>query len=76
VPYDYQLAHKSGQVNIELTVTRDGSTKDLVVLPGSDRALGPACLAAAAQWKFKAGSKHGRPANVRVIVPFSIDAAK
>ena len=76
VPYDYQLAHKSGQVNIELTVSRDGSTKDLVILPGSDRALGPACLEAAAQWKFKAGSKHGRPANVRVILPFSVDAAK
>jgi TonB family protein len=75
VPYDYRLAHKSGQVNIELTVTRDGSTKDLVILPGSDRALGPACLEAASRWKFKAGSKHGRPANVRVIVPFSVDAS-
>jgi TonB family protein len=73
VPYEFRQASKSGQVNIELTVTRDGSTKDLVILPGSDRTLGPACLAAAAQWKFRPGSIHGKPANVRVIVPFSIE---
>jgi TonB family protein len=72
IPYEYRQGNKSGQVNIELTVTRDGSTKDLVVLPGSDRALAPACLKAASQWKFKPGSIHGRPVNVRVIVPFSI----
>lgn len=73
IPYEFRLARKSAQVNIELTVTRDGSTKDLVVLSGSERTLAPACLAAAAQWKFKPGSKRGRPANVRVIVPFSIE---
>ena len=73
VPYEYRQARKSGQVNIELTVTRDGSTKDLVVLEKSDRALAQACLTAAAQWKFKPGSIRGRPANVRVIVPFSVE---
>ena len=73
VPYEFRQASKSGQVNIELTVTRDGSTKDLVIMPGSDRTLAPACLAAAAQWKFKPGSIHGKPANVRVIVPFSFE---
>ncbi len=74
IPYEYRQANKSGQVNIELTVTRDGSTKDLVVMPGSDRALASACLKAAAQWKFKPGTKHGQPANVRVIVPFSVES--
>jgi TonB family protein len=73
VPYEYRQARKTGQVNIELTVTRDGSTKDLVVLENSDRALAPACLAAAAQWKFKPGSIRGRFVNVRVIVPFSVE---
>ena len=73
IPYEFRLARKSAKVNIELTVTRDGSTKDLVVLPGSERTLTEACLAAAAQWKFHPGSLHGRPANVRVIVPFSIE---
>ncbi len=66
-------ARKSAQVRIELTVTRDGSTRDFVVLPGSDHVLAAACLAAAAQWKFRPGFIHGRAANVRVIVPFSIE---
>ena len=73
IPYEFRLARKSASVNIELTVTRDGSTKDLVVVPGSERTLAPACLAAAAQWKFKPGSKNGKPANVRVVVPFAIE---
>ena len=72
IPYEFRLARRSADVRVELTVTRDGSTKDLIVLPGSERALAPACLAAAAQWKFRPGSLHGKPANVRVIVPFSI----
>lgn len=73
VPYEFRLARKSAKVNVELTVTRDGSTKDLVVLPGSDHSLSAACLTAAAQWKFHPGSIHGRAANVRMIVPFSIE---
>ncbi len=72
IPYEFRLARRSADVRVELTVTRDGSTKDLVVLPGSDRVIAPACLAAAAQWKFRPGSLHGKPANVRVIVPFNI----
>ncbi len=73
VPYEFRLARKSAKVNVELTVTRDGSTKDLVILPGSDHSLSAACLTAAAQWKFHPGSIHGRAANVRMIVPFSIE---
>ncbi|RFC50808.1 MAG: TonB protein C-terminal/PEGA domain-containing protein/PEGA domain-containing protein [Verrucomicrobia bacterium] len=73
VPYEFRLARKSAKINVELTVTRDGSTKDLVVLPGSDHSLAAACLTAAAQWKFRPGSVHGRAANVRLIVPFSIE---
>jgi len=76
IPYEFKLARKSAQVKIELTVTRDGSTRDLVVLPGSDHALSAACMEAAAQWKFRPGSMHGRAANVRVIVPFSIEPPK
>ena len=76
VPYEFRQARKSARVNVELTVTRDGSTKDLVVLPGSDHSLASACLAAAAQWKFRPGSLHGRAANVRLIVPFSIEATE
>jgi TonB family protein len=74
VPYEFRQARKSASVRIELTVTRDGTTRDLVVLPGSDHLLADACLEAAAQWKFRPGSIHGRAANVRVIVPFSIEA--
>ena len=73
VPYEFRLARKSATVNVELTVTRDGSTRDLVVMPGSDHSLSAACLAAAAQWKFHPGSIHGRAANVRLIVPFAIE---
>jgi len=76
LPYEFKLSRKSAKVNVELTVTRDGSTKDLEVLPGSDHNLSLACLAAAAQWKFRPGSIHGRAANVRLIVPFNIEATE
>jgi TonB family protein len=76
IPYEFRIARRSAEVRIELTVTRDGTTKDLTVLPGSERTLASACLAAAAQWKFHPGSIKGKLANVRVIVPFSISAAE
>lgn len=76
IPYEFRRSRRSAEVRIELTITRDGSTKDLLALPGSERALIPACLTAAAQWKFRPGSKNGRNANVRMIIPFNIEASE
>lgn len=59
-----------GRVEIELTVTKTGTTKDLKIVRGAGSEFAKFCLDAAAKWTFKPGMINGRPMNVRVVVPF------
>jgi hypothetical protein len=59
-----------GRVEIELTVTKTGTTKDLKIIRGAGTDFAKYCLDAAAKWTFKPGMINGRPMNVRVVVPF------
>lgn len=59
-----------GRVEIELTVTKTGTTKDLKIIRGAGTEFAKFCLDAAAKWTFKPGMINGRPMNVRVVVPF------
>lgn len=68
VPSD--AAAKGGRVEIELTVTRAGLTKDPKILQSTNPALDKACLAAAAKLRFKPGTINGKPMNVRVRIPY------
>lgn len=63
-------AAKGGRVEIELTVTRTGTTKDPKILQSTNPALDKACLAAAAKLRFKPGTINGKPMNVRVRIPY------
>jgi TonB family protein len=66
---------QGGRVEIELTVTRAGTTKDLKIVRSTNPELGQLCLAAAAKWKFKPGMINNKAMNVRVVVPFVIAAS-
>jgi TonB family protein len=59
-----------GRVEIELTVTKTGTTKDLRIVRGTNAEFSKLCLEAAAKWRFKPGMINGKPMNVRVVLPF------
>jgi TonB family protein len=61
-----------GSVLISFTVGKDGVPSDLKIEnpQPADPALGRACLAAAAKWRFKAGTIKGKPVRARVSIPF------
>jgi TonB family protein len=60
----------TGSVIVEVTVTAKGETVDAEVTQSLDKTYGldDACLAAAKQWKFKPGTKDGKPVAVRVWI--------
>jgi len=60
----------TGSVIVEVTVTAKGETVDAEVTQSLDKTYGldDACLAAAKLWKFKPGTKDGKPVAVRVWI--------
>ena len=64
-----QLA-EGGSVLISMTVGKDGIPSDIRIEQQSNPALGRACLAAAAKWRFKPGTIKGKPVRARVSIPF------
>jgi periplasmic protein TonB len=60
----------TGSVIVEVTVTAKGETVDAEVTRSLDKSYGldEACLKAAKQWKFKPGTKDGKPVAVRVWI--------
>ena len=60
----------TGRVVVELTVTSKGEVTDVEVTQSLDREYGldDNCVAAAKQWKFKPGTKDGKPVAVRVWI--------
>ena len=72
----YYLTLEGGRVEIQLTVNRDGTTKNLSIVQASSPDLGKYCLAAVTKWQFKPGQKSGSPVNVKLKLPFVFKAAK
>ncbi|HEY4246382.1 MAG TPA: PEGA domain-containing protein [Lacunisphaera sp.] len=62
-----------GKVVIQMTINRDGSTSDLKIIRASNAEIGKIYLAALAKWKFKPGTKDGKPVRSSVVVPFLIN---
>lgn len=60
------------QVDIALTVDRNGSPRDIQLVKAPTPEVGKLCVEAAAKWKFKPATVNGKPVNVRVAIPFSI----
>jgi TonB family protein len=72
----YYLTLENGKVDLELVVTRDGSTRDIRVINTTNKDLNKFCLAALSKWQFKPGTKNGAPVNTRMTVPFVFKAVK
>jgi outer membrane biosynthesis protein TonB len=68
-----ELKLKTERVDISLVIDRTGTPHDLQVIRASSAQIGNYCLAAAAKWKFKPAMKAGKPVNVRVVLPFTIE---
>jgi len=55
-----------GTVELTAVVKKDGSVGDLEVVRSLDSELDEQAKQAAAEWKFKPGTKDGEPVNVQV----------
>ncbi len=61
---------EGGSATIEFVVGKDGVPSDLRIVTASNPNFGRACLTAAAKWRFKPGSVHGRIVRAHVVLPF------
>jgi TonB family protein len=64
---------EKGEAMIELLVDDEGHVRLPRIVEASDPAFGYAAVQAAAQWLFEPPKSGGKPAVVRVIVPFSFE---
>lgn len=63
----------SGEAQIECLVDAAGKVSEAKVLSASQPEFGEAALAAVKQWTFKPGRKDGKPAPMRVTIPFTFE---
>jgi TonB family protein len=64
-------ARIQGQVVVSCVVLPDGSVVDVKVIDPLDPGLDEQAIKAARQWRFKAGTKDGRPVPVRIDLEFT-----
>lgn len=67
-----RLTQLGGRVELELVVTREGTTREIKIVQTPNPEVAKLCIAAASEWKFRPGLIGGKPVNVRVVVPFLI----
>ncbi|MEO7599873.1 MAG: energy transducer TonB, partial [Opitutus sp.] len=72
----YYLTLENGRAEIELTVAKDGTAKNVRVVQTSNPEIGKFCQAAVARWQFRPGVKGGVPVNVKLRLPFVYRAVK
>lgn len=72
----YYLTLSDGQVEIQLIVTHDGTTKSAKAIRSTNPDLVKYCLDAAARWTFKPGRIAGKPVNTQMVIPVTINARK
>lgn len=64
-------ARVAGLVEVEMLVDENGGIVSTQIKKSSDEAFSEAALAALKQWKFKPGTKKGRPVKTRVLQPIA-----
>jgi chemotaxis protein histidine kinase CheA len=67
-----ELSAEAARTELQFVVGRDGTPRDIQVTKATNPALGKFYVEAVAKWKFKPGSKAGKPVNCRVMIPFVI----
>ena len=71
-PPDTILEHISGEVVLYAIIRKDGSVDSIQLVHGLDARLNRAAMDALAQWKFRPGSRAGKPVDLEAVihVPF------
>lgn len=64
-------ARVQGRVGLRAVVSDDGRVGDVEVTNALHPDLDAACVTALKQWKFKPGTREGKPVSVRVSVDMS-----
>lgn len=64
----------SGRAEVDITVKTDGTVADPQLAMATHRAFGKAAMTAVTRWTFEPGQRDGRPAELRVSVPFIFSA--
>lgn len=67
-----ELGLEAARTEVQFVVNRDGTVRDVQVTKATKPALGKFYVEAVSKWKFKPGTKAGKPVNCRVMVPFVI----
>ena len=60
-------------VGIECVVSPDGRVGTATVVVSPDAKLNNAAIRALKQWRFKPGTKDGRPVSVRIFVEITVE---
>jgi TonB family protein len=68
-PPELKAQRVVGAVQLHGIIDEEGNVRDLVVTSASQEAFGRSALAAVAQWKYRPGTKEGRPRAIRVGFP-------
>jgi len=71
-PPDTMLEHITGEVVLYAIIRKDGSVDSIQIVHGLDARLDRAAMDALAQWKFRPGSRGGKPVDIEAVihVPF------
>lgn len=71
-PPDTMLEHISGEVVLYAIIRKDGSVDSIQLVHGLDARLDRSAIDALAQWKFRPGSRAGKPVDLEAVihVPF------
>ncbi|HKV48403.1 MAG TPA: energy transducer TonB [Candidatus Acidoferrales bacterium] len=71
-PPDTMLEHISGEVVLYAIIRKDGSVDSIQLVHGLDARLDRSAMDALAQWKFRPGSRAGKPVDLEAVihVPF------
>lgn len=65
-PYEMSRAGVSGEVTVSLVVDSEGRVRNAVATRSTHRAFEAAAVQAVLKWRFRPGTKSGRPVNTRM----------
>lgn len=70
-PFELRRAGVDGEATILLTVRRDGSICDAMVVKASDIRFGRSALASILKWRFVPARISGQPVDCRLMIPIN-----
>lgn len=72
-PFELRRAGISGEVRVLVTVGRDGSVREAMVVRATDIRFGQSALTAVSRWRFQPALVSGLPVDCRLLVPVAFN---